>query len=483
MGKSSLKKNIGYQMIYEVLVILLPFITSPYISRVLGAESLGEYSYSYSVAYYFVLVSMLGIKNYGNREIARTRDDKEKLNRTFSSIFIVHGFFSCICCVAYIFYVISLGDKGLYAAIQGALVLSALFDISWFYFGIEKFKLTVTRDTIVKICTVLCIFLFVHNTNDLWKYCAIIAVGTLLSQLILWLPIRKYVIFEKPCLQELLIHIKPLIILFIPALAVSLYKYMDKIMIGALSNKIELGYYENAEKAINIPLTLISAFGMVMLPKMSRLAATKDTRASERYMSLSMQMVMALAFALAFGIGGVGNVFAPVFWGGNFVNCGNLIMGLSVTIPFIVFANIIRTQYLIPNKRDKEYLLSVIIGAVINLIINWILIPIYGSFGAMIGTIAAEISVCLVQSFVVRKELPLLKYIKSFIIFMFIGIAMFIVVIYINKIMGVHIYTLFLQGFVGASLYLISGGLYLYKTKNELLMNAINRVKKLKSIR
>lgn len=477
MEKSNIKKNIGYQMIYEVLVILLPFITSPYISRVLGVENLGEYSYSYSIAYYFVLISMLGIKNYGNREIARVRDDKKLLNKSFSNIFAVHSLFSCACCIAYVFYIISLGDKCLYAAIQGALVLSALFDISWFYFGIEKFKLTVTRDTIVKICTVSSIFLFVHKTDDLWKYCVIMSVGTLLSQLALWLPIRKYVKFEKPDWKEMTIHIKPLFVLFIPALAVSLYKYMDKIMIGLLSGKAELGYYENAEKAINIPLTLISAFGTVMLPKMSNLAASKDIRSSERYMNLSMQFIMALSFALAFGLAGVGKIFAPVFWGNSFIRSGYLIMGLATTIPFIAFANIIRTQYLIPNKRDKEYLLSVIVGAIINLVINTVLIPRYGAIGAVVGTIMAEMTVCLVQTVVIRHELPLKKYFNSFKSFFIFGIVMFGVLIFIEIQRERSIYTLLLQIAIGGGLYILCCGIYLYKEKNEFFMSVLSRVR------
>ena len=138
-GKSSVKKNFIYQMIYEILVLLLPFLTSPYIARVIGAEGLGDYSYSYSVAYYFVLFSMLGIKNYGNRVVAQTRENQEKLNATFSNICCLHILISIICCIAYAGYICVLQDGQLIAIIQTLYVLSGLFDISWFYFGIEKF--------------------------------------------------------------------------------------------------------------------------------------------------------------------------------------------------------------------------------------------------------------------------------------------------------------------------------------------------------
>ncbi|WP_044918327.1 flippase [Enterocloster clostridioformis] len=477
-NKSSVKKNFFYQIIYELLVLILPFITSPYIARVLGAEGLGIYSYSYSIAYYFVLFSMLGLKNYGNRAIAQARDNENKLNRTFSSILVIHIITSLICCAVYLIYVCSLEQDKVYAAIQGAFVLSGLFDISWFYFGIEEFKLTVTRNTIIKILNVACVFLLVKDSDDLWKYCAIMAVGMLVSQLTLWIPLRKYVRIVKIRMDEVTIHLKPLFILFIPAIAVSLYKYMDKIMIGSMSSKTQLGYYENAEKVINIPMTIIASFGTVMLPKMSNLATSTNKKESMRYIALSMEFVMCLAFALAFGLAGVGKTFAPVFWGDGFSVSGTIIMGLAVTIPFVSFANVIRTQYLIPNKKDNEYLAAVIAGAIANLVVNWTLIPNCGAFGATIGTIVAEVTVCIIQSYVVRNELPLLRYFKSFFTFIVYGALMFIFVYFLGKILGTSIETLLLQIVVGAIVYCALSLITFIIEKNEIVMEGINRFKR-----
>ena len=477
-NKSSVKKNFFYQIIYELLVLILPFITSPYIARVLGAEGLGIYSYSYSIAYYFVLFSMLGLKNYGNRVIAQARDNENKLNRTFSSVLVIHIITSLICCAVYLVYVCSLEQDKVYAAIQGAFVLSGLFDISWFYFGIEEFKLTVTRNTIIKILNVACVFLLVKDSDDLWKYCAIMAVGMLVGQLTLWIPLKKYVRIVKIRMDEVTIHLKPLFILFIPAIAVSLYKYMDKIMIGSMSSKIQLGYYENAEKVINIPMTIIASFGTVMLPKMSNLATSTNKKESMRYIALSMEFVMCLAFALAFGLAGVGKTFAPVFWGDGFYVSGTIIMGLAVTIPFVSFANVIRTQYLIPNKKDNEYLAAVIAGAIANLVVNWTLIPNCGAFGATIGTIVAEVTVCLIQSYVVRNELPLLRYFKSFFTFIVYGALMFIFVYFLGEILGTSIETLLLQIVVGAIVYCALSLIAFIIEKNEIVMEGINRFKR-----
>lgn len=478
METTSVKKNFMYQMIYQVLIIILPFVTSPYIARVIGAEGLGTYSYSYSIAYYFVLFSMLGLTNYGNRAIAQCRDDRNKLNETFSNITALHIAFSCICCIVYFFYVIFWAEAKLYAGIQFAYVLSGLFDISWFYFGIEKFKLTVTRNTIIKILNVICVFIFVRDSDDLWKYCMIMALGTLISQLALWVPLKKFVTLQKPVWSKIKPHVKPLFILFIPAIAVSLYRYMDKIMIGAMSNKAQLGFYENAEKVVNIPLTIITSFGTVMLPKMSNLVAANNQSETSRYILLSMKYVMCLAFALALGLAGIGTVFAPVFWGSEFEFSGVLIMGLSITIPFMSFANVIRTQFLIPAEKDREYLTSVIGGAIINLFINLMLIPKMGAIGATIGTITAEILVCLIQSWSVRKELPLFQYIKNMAIFCFFGIVMFIAVFYIGSVLSESISTLLLQLIIGIGIY---GGLctiYFSITRDAIFINMLKKIKK-----
>lgn len=473
--ESSIKKNFTYQMIYELLVFILPFITSPYISRVIGAEGLGIYSYSNSVAYYFVLFSLLGIKNYGNRAIAKSRDDQEELNNTFSSLYFLHLLISIFFCLAYIGYILIVKENQLYAAIQLFYVLSGLFDISWFYFGIEHFKLTVTRNVIIRIINVICVFTFVKNSDDLWKYCLIMSLGQLISQMSLWLPLKKYVKFQKPSISEMRVHLKPLIILFVPAIAVSLYKYMDKIMLGMISSHSELGYYENAEKVINIPTTIIGSFGTVMLPKMSNLAAGSDNDKFKKYISISMKYIMCLALALSFGLASVGQTFAPIFWGDKFEYSGTIIMYLSATIPFISFANVIRTQYLIPNERDKEYLISVLAGAIVNFCINSLLIPSQGAIGAAIGTIGAEITVCLIQTFSVRKTLQIREYIKSFIFFVPIGCIMFFVVYFIGEFMELSILTLLIQIITGVIIYAGTAFIYYLKRNDDIVIKLLNK--------
>lgn len=477
MKTNSIKKNIAFQLVYEILILILPFVTSPYIARVIGATGLGTYSYSSSIAYYFVLFSMLGIINYGNREIARCRDNSRSLSRTASQLVFLHIIISLTVAIFYLIYAFFWAIEKFYALLQIPYVVSALFDISWLYFGLEKFDVTVFVNTLTKILTVFAIFLLVQNTDDLWKYCLILSLGTFFSQIVLWLPLKKYVKFQDIHLLDLRVHIKPLIILFIPALAISLYKYMDKIMLGAMCEKAQLGFYENAEKMINIPMTVITAFGTVMLPKMSNLVCSKDKVLILRYINISMKYIMIIACALAFGLSAISTIFSVIFWGNDFLVCGDMIKGLALTIPFISFANVIRTQYLIPENKDREYLISIIVGAIINVIINAILIPKIGANGAVCGTVVAEISVCVIQSYFTKNILPIKIYIKEIIIFIFVGLLMYYFVSYAGHMLGYHIYTLVLQVLIGVLIYGICTLIILVKRKDENLLDLFTKIK------
>ena len=245
----TVQKNFLYNVVYQILVILLPLITAPYISRTLGATAVGIYSYTNSVAYYFLMAAMLGISNHGNRSVAGTRDNQKKLNHIFSSIYSLQFLTFTVVIVGYVIYIfLFCKDNKVIATLQIFYVLSGLFDVSWLFFGLEKFKLTVTRNSLIKLGTVLCMFIFVHTPDDLWKYTLIMSVGTLFGQIYLWAYVNKYVKFEKVRVKDIFENVKPVLILFVPVLAYSIYKMMDKIMLGNMSTYAEVGYYQNAEK-------------------------------------------------------------------------------------------------------------------------------------------------------------------------------------------------------------------------------------------
>lgn len=465
----SIQKNFIYNVLYQILLVILPLITAPYISRKLGANAVGVYSYTYSVAYYFLLVAMLGIGNHGNRSVAAVRNDRNMLNKTFSSIYSLQVITFSIAIFAYIIYFFFIAkDNRLIVLLQLLYVTSGLFDIGWLFFGLEQFKLTVVRNTLIKLLTVLLMFVFVHKPSDLWKYTLIMSAGTLLSQAYLWIYVKKHVTFVRCNFSEIVSNVKPVLILFVPVLAYSIYKVMDKIMLGNMSDYDQVGFYNNAEKIINIPMGIITALGTVMLPRMSNIVSNGNKEKTNDYIRISTKLVTLLSSAIAFGLMGVSNILSPIFFGEEFTACGEIIKLLSVTVFFIAWANVIRTQYLIPNKRDSIYLTSTMVGAILNLIINWLLIPEYQANGAAIGTIVAEFSVMFIQIIAVRKEIPVRKYIMSYCPILAVGIVMALLVDWIGTKLGISITTLVLQILIGGVFFCTAAGGYMVLSKDEL---------------
>ncbi len=483
-GKNDgIKKNFFYQSIYELLILFLPLFTSPYIARVLGAEKLGIYSLSYAIAYYFQLFAALGIKYHGSRTIASVKDDREKLNEKFSELLIVHIVVSIISLIFYSLYSFFIvKDNMLIAQIQILNIVSTLFDISWFYFGIEKFKVTALTSSLIKIVTVICIFVFVKNSNDLWTYTLIMSLGMVLTQIIMWRYLLKYVSFTKTKLKNSLYHVKPLSILFIPVIALSMFHYMDKIMLGFFSTKVQTGLYENADKIITIPLTVIFSFSTVMLPRMSNLKSNNNFNKSEKYMKLSFQYMEWLAFGMAFGLFCVADKFAIIFWGKEFAPCGNLIKVLAFSLPFSTYASIIRTQYLMPNHKDKAYTTIMVIGAVVNLIANLILVYKFEAIGVAIGTLISEVVVCIMQIIYTRNKVNHIQYNKTFLKYLLPSLIMTFIVCFIDYLTPTNIYMLIIEIFIGGIIYVLISLIFFIKEKDNLVIQYIKKILKKKAL-
>lgn len=459
---SSIKKNFLYNAFYNVLTLILPLITTPYISRVMGAEKIGIYSYAYSIASYFGLFILLGLNNYGNRTIAGVRDNKEQLSKTFWSIYAMQVMMALLVIGIYIIYVFFIAENKLMAWIQIIYLISVAFDINWFFYGMEQFKMTVTRNSIIKIINLLLILLLVKNKEDIYLYGIIMAGGMLVSQLVLWFFLKRFIILIKIELNDVLIHVKPNLILFVPVLAISLYTTMSKIILGALSTMEAVGFYENSNKLTSIPSMAITSLGTVMLPRMSNLVANGQHTEAMQYIQKSLIVSVFLSCSMAFGISAISYEFVPIFYGEGYDECVNIISVLVLSSIFISWANVIRTQYLIPNKMDKIYIVSVFLGAGVNIITNLILIPRLSALGAAIATLFAEFSVCAYQTYRVRNEIKVFRYFMQCLPIITSGVIMYIAVSMLPFISN-NLITLIIKVLTGAVIYLILVIIY-YKT-------------------
>lgn len=456
---SSVKKNFSLNFIYQLLNIGVSLITTPYIARALGAENSGLYSYSYAIANYFLLFAMLGINNYGNRCIAFVRDDRKERSETFSELYTVQILFSTITILVYIIYIAFLCDYKVIACFQLIYLMSAMFDINWFFFGMEKFSLTVTRNVVIKLLVTVGIFIFVRDKTDVYLYTLLMAASQFLNTVVLHFLLKKYVDFKLVRFSTLKKHIKPLFVMFIPVLAVSIYNIMDKVMLGYMNTKEAVGYYEYSERIMQIPNAFITAAGTVMLPRMAHMSKSQGIDATKKYIVKSLDVVMFFAVAMAFGIAGVADDLIPFFLGKEYSACIILVKALSPIIIMKAWANVIRTQYLIPYCKDKIYVISVSLGAGLNFAVNAMLIPVYGAIGAVAGTIVAELTVMMYQTFKVRQDFKFRENIKTTVSYFVCGLLMFALVQFIHTQNQNGILALILEVGLGGCFYLLCSAL------------------------
>ena len=468
-------KNYIYNLTYQILIIIVPLITTPYLSRVLGAENIGIYSYTLSIATYFILLGTLGVSSYGQREIAYVRDDKEARTKTFFEILIMRAITLTISIIIFYFTFASNGEYSMYYKILLLEIIANMIDISWFFQGQEEFKKTVTRNTIVKIISVLCIFFFIKAQNDLAKYFFIYVLSTFLGNISLWLYLPKYI--EKVKFHELKIwkHLKPTIELFIPQVAIQIYTVLDKTMIGAIvENKSEVGFYEQAQKIIKLLVTITTALGTVMVPRMANTFANGEKEKLKNYMNTSFKFVLLLAFPLMFGIISIANKFVPIFYGEGY---GKVIYLIIVTSPIILaigLSNVIGIQYLLPTKQQKKYTISVVAGSIINFILNLIFINMWQSIGASIATVIAEFTVTGVQFYLMRKEIKIKEVLKMTKNYCLSAILMFVVSIVTGMMIENGLLSIIAQVSISAIIYVIG----LLVLKDELIWEGISIMRK-----
>lgn len=472
--RNSIKKNYIYNLIYQILVIILPIITTPYISRVLGAENIGIYSYTTSISAYFILFGSLGINLYAQREIAYHQDNKKKNSKTFFEIVILRDITMLISIIIFFIVFGTSGEYGFFYKILIIELIAQCFDISWFFSGLEEFKKTVLRNLVVKCTSVIAIFLLVKTPDDLYIYFLIYVLSAFIGNISLWFYLPKYIIKVKLKEINIVKHLKPTLALFIPEIAIQVYTILDKTMIGAIwEDKSEVGYYQQSERVIKLLLTIITSLGTVLLPRVANCFANNKKQQVFEYIKKSFNYVYFLAFPMIFGIIVVANKFVPMFFGPGYDRVIILMSIISPIILFIGMSNVIGKQYLLPTKRQKQYTISVIIGAIINFAVNSCLIWKYGALGASLGTVIAEFSVTLVQIIFVRKEFNVKEILKLSLNYLISSVVMFIICKLVGFIHVSDLVSIVLQIGIGVIIYIA----LLLVLKDKFTYNMIKQIK------
>lgn len=446
-------RNYLYNASYQVLILLTPLITVPYVARVLGPAGVGVYSYTNSIITYFVLIGTIGITVYGNQQIAFHRDDVYERSKTFWEIELLQV--ANVALTFLVFGVFLLLDHRyrLFMIFQSFQLLGGAFDVSWFFMGIEDFKKTVFRNTLVKLATLAAIFIFIKGKNDLGLYILILAMSQLLGNFTLWPYLKKNVQWVK--LNELKIwhHYIPALMLFIPQAANLVYQQVNKTMLGNLDAVDSVGFYDYADKLIKTVLAVVTATGVVMLPHMANLFVKGKLEEIRKYLYKSFEFVTLIAIPLMFGIAAIATSLAPWYFGKDFTVSGLLLMIEAPVIILIGWSNVIGQQYMMPTKQVPVYTKSIVFGAIVNIILNVPLIMWLGAVGAPIATVAAELAVTVYQIISVRNQLNVRLLFTDFWKYLLGGLLMFAVVYPMNLTMKIGAVSLLIQIFIGGVIY------------------------------
>lgn len=480
-GGKSIKKNYFYNLVYQLFLVVVPTVVTPYVARVLGDEGSGQYSFTYSLLTYFTLFAALGFGYYAQRLVAKHQGDKRQQSIDFWEVMIARAV-PVVATLAVYLLLIFLGvyeeKYKLLMIILTIEVVSVFFNIAFFFQGNEEFGKTVLRNVIVKSLGIAAIFLFVRDAGDLWVYALIQALTVFFANISLWLYLPRAL--TRVSLSDLhpMAHLKPAFFLFLPTIATSVYTSLDKTFIGLITHSdSENGNYEYAEKLVKMAMMAVTSLGVVMIPRNARKFEERDLAGVRDNINRSTRFVLCLGIPMTLGIVAVADNLIPWFLGGGYDKAANLMKLLAPLILIIGLSNVFGLQYLVPSGQDKRFTIAITAGAFTNLALNCVMIYFFASYGAAVATLIAEAVVTLIMYLFIRRDIDFLKTVLSSWKYYVGGAVMFPVCFFLGERLSPSIaHTLLLVG-IGIGIYLVM----LLILHEEYLMSALRKVKKILS--
>lgn len=439
-------------------MLLVPLITVPYVARVLGTRGVGINDYTYAVVMIFLLFGQIGVLTYGNREIAYHRDDRMERSKVFWEIEILQAITISISYCFFMVFVhfVATGSRTFFL-LQSIMIIAGIFDISWYFMGIEDFKKTVVRNTLVKLTTTVLTFLIVKTPEDVWKYILLMAVSQLLGNITFWPYLKKEVVFVKLSQLSIFRHFWPTFFLFIPTISIQIYLLVNRIMLGMMdpSGSTAVGIFSQSDKIIKLVLAIVTATGTVMLPHIANKFVNGDLKGIKDSLYRSFDFVTAISMPIMFGIIGVAKQFAPWFLGNGFKASGIVMIIESPVILLIAWSNVTGKQYLMPVDRVKDYTVSVTLGAAFNIVCNLAMIKVWGVNGTAFATVISELVVTVYQFKCISNEISVKKLVMNVWRYFIPAFVMSILVCLISTFWGMSIYKLIIIIFAGMITYLM----------------------------
>lgn len=454
MGK--ITKNYIYNIIYQLFVMFVPLVTAPYLARVLGAEGTGIYSYVYSMTAMICTVVLLGIYNYGNRQIAYVRDNKELLSKVFWQIMSARIVIAIVGTVVYFAVVFFLGRYLWLFTLFYTYLLAYFVDCTWLYVGMEDMKWAVIKNTITKVIAVVGIFSLVRSEDDVAVYVLLQGGSILIANLLAYTQLRRYVSKPKLDFTNLKSDIWGAAMLFLPSVAATIYTQCDKVMIELLTNATnEVAFYDYSEKIVMIPLTFITVLSTVMMPRIANEFQKGHKDKISDIMNRSARFSFFLAFPVMFGLISIADKLVPWYLGDEFTPTIYAIMVIAPIVVTNTMLGISGSQYFVATNQIRVLVISQFSAAIANLIINALLIPRFGFYGAAISTLITSFACALIQYNFLLRQIKLHGLLKHSIKYLVLSILMFTAIRLITGTLEASPLTNVFQVFIGIASYTI----------------------------
>lgn len=448
-------RNYFYNVLYQIFTLIVPLVTTPYVTRVLGSVGVGVNAFTNSIIQYFILAGSIGIALYGNRIIAYQRDDKQEMSQTFWSLTILRIITISLSYGLFLVFLLFTEKFKSFYLIQSIQIIAAMFDISWLFMGLEDFKKTVMRSFLVKVISTISIFIFVKGRADIGVYIFILVISILIGNVSLWGYLKRVV--DKPQLKKLSFkkHLSGSIALFIPQVSMQIYLVLNKTMLGSITGVQSSGFYENTDKIVKMLLAVVTAIATVMMPRMANTFIHKDFKKLHSYLFQTIDFVSYISILMTAGLAGVAPTFTIWFMGEQFAITGKLLPILSLVCPLIAWSTVLGSQYLVTTHQERKFTISVTAGAFLNFGANLILILKMGVIGAVWATVISELLVTVLDIFFVSKYVDAKKLFYGKWKYVISGIVTFIAVRTLNGIQPGKFFNLVFQGLVGVIIYIV----------------------------
>lgn len=392
MSQPSIRKNFIFRVLYELLIFLTPFITTPYVARVLGSDGAGISSYTGSVMTFFTLFAALGTPQYGLREISRHRDNSQEASKLFWEIELMTVFTSLVCLAGWIMLCVFWEEYRIYLLVLTPTLLGTMFDISWFFTAYEKVGYTVARNAFFKVLGIVLLLTLVKNRTDLALSMFLASITGMAGSLSMWTFLPKMLMKVDFHALTFRRHFHETLVYFIPTIATTISAVLDRFLLGLMVPDRSLsGYYYHASKLMGIVNSLvITSMFTVMQARISYLFARGQTEEIKRRIGRAMDFSFLLGLGCVFGVAGIAHVFVPVFWGPGWEPVELLLYLMGPVTIIVSVSYCLGGLYYNPSGNRAQSARYVIIDAAINTVLNLLLIPRWHAIGAVIATIAAE---------------------------------------------------------------------------------------------